>query len=146
MGILKATERVVIIMSIRTFYTRFRLVKPLAVLLNIKLSIIELEKAADKQIRYYSSGMKQRIKLAQAVFTDMPLLLLDEPCTNLDEKGYALYYNLIEQYCNGKTIIISSNDKNEYQFCKERINIIDYKQGAGKKNGEAAERTTPSAI
>jgi len=43
--------------------------------------------AADKQIRYFSSGMKQRLKLAQAIFSDVPVILLDEPCTNLDASG-----------------------------------------------------------
>jgi ABC-type multidrug transport system ATPase subunit len=91
------------------------------------ISIIGLEKSTNKQIRYYSSGMKQRVKLAQAIFTDTPLLLLDEPCTNLDENGYALYHELIEKYCAGKTIIVSSNDVNEYSFCSEKINISDFK-------------------
>ena len=91
------------------------------------LRIIGLEKAAQKQIRYYSSGMKQRIKLAQAIFSDCPLLLLDEPCTNLDEYGYSLYHQLIDQYANGKTIIVSSNDVNEYKFCTEKIYVPDHK-------------------
>ena len=91
------------------------------------IAIIGLEKSANKQIRYYSSGMKQRVKLAQAIFTDAPLLLLDEPCTNLDETGYALYHELIGKYCAGKTIIVSSNDVNEYSFCGEKINISNFK-------------------
>lgn len=91
------------------------------------LQIIGLEKAAHKQIRYYSSGMKQRIKLAQAVFSDCPLLLLDEPCTNLDEHGYSLYHHLIDRYTNEKTIIVSSNDLNEYKFCTEKIYVPDHK-------------------
>ena len=51
------------------------------------ISIIGLQEAINKQIRYYSSGMKQRVKLAQAIFSDTPFLLLDEPCTNLDTYG-----------------------------------------------------------
>ncbi|MGI8637500.1 MAG: ABC transporter ATP-binding protein, partial [Segetibacter sp.] len=72
------------------FHRKF---KPLITSLSIKeiLSLIGLEKASNKQIRYYSSGMKQRIKLAQAVFSDVPLMLLDEPCTNLDVAGFELY-------------------------------------------------------
>jgi ABC-type multidrug transport system ATPase subunit len=94
---------------------------------NDILTIVGLEKAANKQIRYYSSGMKQRVKLAQAIFTNTPLLLLDEPCTNLDVTGYELYHHLIENYCKEKTIIVSSNDENEYSFCSEKINVADYK-------------------
>jgi ABC-type multidrug transport system ATPase subunit len=91
------------------------------------VNVIGLEKAANKQIRYYSSGMKQRVKLAQAIFSNAPLLLLDEPCTNLDATGYELYHNLIKDYAKGKTVIVSSNDVNEYSFCKDVISIMDYK-------------------
>lgn len=91
------------------------------------LSIIGLEKAADKQIRYYSSGMKQRIKLAQAIFVDAPILLLDEPCTNLDKTGYDLYHQLIENFCSNKLVIVSSNDEMEMDFCREKLNILDWK-------------------
>lgn len=91
------------------------------------LYIIGLEKSANKQIRYYSSGMKQRVKLAQAIFTDTPILLLDEPCTNLDKTGYDLYHQLIENYCGNKLIIVSSNDENEIDFCEERLSILDWK-------------------
>ena len=90
------------------------------------LSVIQLEKAARKQIRYYSSGMKQRLKLAQAIFSNTPILLLDEPCTNLDENGYQLYYNLIDRYCKNRLLVVSSNEKAEYSFCKEIIDIKEF--------------------
>lgn len=93
-------------------------------------SILEetgLAKAAAKQIRYFSSGMKQRLKLAQAFFSDTPVLLLDEPTTNLDAEGIALYQSLIQKFGAGRLVIISSNDEQEYGFCKEVIRIGDYK-------------------
>jgi ABC-type multidrug transport system ATPase subunit len=103
--------------------------KPLLENIEIKeiLEIIGLTNAANKQIRYYSSGMKQRIKLAQAVFANVPVLLLDEPCTNFDSAGYELYYRLITDYCINKIIIVSSNDTNEFNFCKERISMLDFR-------------------
>lgn len=91
------------------------------------LAITGLQAAAHKQIRYYSSGMKQRVKLAQAVFSDTPLLLLDEPCTNLDETGYALYYELIEKYTAGRLVVVCSNEEKELRFCRQRVNVMDYK-------------------
>ena len=91
------------------------------------LSTIGLTQAAQKQIRYYSSGMKQRLKLAQAIFSDTPVVLLDEPCTNLDEPGFQLYYSLLNDFCQNRLVIVSSNDKAEYSFCREVINISDYK-------------------
>ena len=103
--------------------------KPLSAQHSIQemLSVIGLGTAAHKQIRYFSSGMKQRIKLAQAIFSNTPILLLDEPCTNLDDEGIRLYHQLIEKYCQGRLIIISSNDPQEFDFCKHRISILDYK-------------------
>ncbi len=94
---------------------------------------VGLEAAADKQIRFYSSGMKQRVRLAQALFTDTPIVLLDEPCTNLDEEGISLYRELIAQYAAGRLVIVSSNDAQEYEFCTEKINIMGYKSPHGQK-------------
>ncbi|OQP50996.1 ABC transporter ATP-binding protein [Niastella yeongjuensis] len=91
------------------------------------ISIIGLKAASHKQIRFYSSGMKQRVKLAQAIFSDVPCVLLDEPCTNLDAVGIELYHQLIRDYGNNRLIIVSSNDPQEYSFCTEMISIMDYK-------------------
>jgi len=92
------------------------------------ISILGLENAVNKQIRNYSSGMKQRVKLAQAIFSDVPVVLLDEPCTNLDSAGIQLYHNLINEYCKNRMVVVSSNDEVEFGFCKEKINLKDYKK------------------
>lgn len=91
------------------------------------ISILSLEKAIHKQIRYYSSGMKQRVKLAQCIFSDTAIVLLDEPCTNLDAVGIELYHQLITDHCKNRLVVVSSNDEVEYRFCEERVNIMDYK-------------------
>lgn len=88
---------------------------------------LQLEKASHKQIRYFSSGMKQRVKLAQALLSEVPLILLDEPLTNLDTEGIQTYYHLIEQYAGDRLVIVSSNDPQEYKFCEETLNIAQYK-------------------
>lgn len=92
------------------------------------ISIIGLEKAVHKQIRYYSSGMKQRVKLAQCILSDSMIVLLDEPCTNLDMAGINLYHSLIDKYCKLRLVVVSSNDEVEYRFCTQHININDYKR------------------
>ena len=92
------------------------------------ITTLGLEKAVNKQIRYYSSGMKQRVKLGQCIFSDTPLVLLDEPCTNLDAAGIELYHSLIENYCKDRLVVVSSNDEVEYQFCRSRINMNDFKK------------------
>jgi ABC-type multidrug transport system ATPase subunit len=91
------------------------------------IQLIGLENATHKQIRYFSSGMKQRLKLALAIFSTSPILLLDEPCNNLDKEGYALYKELIQKYAMHKLIIVGSNDPEEYTFCTQQINLMDYK-------------------
>ena len=108
------------------FHSKF---KPLIQSLGIEemLSIVGLENAINKQLRYFSSGMKQRLKLAQAFFSNTPVLLLDEPTTNLDADGIALYQSLISNYTKDKLVIVSSNVKEEYSFCEEVIEISDYK-------------------
>jgi len=97
------------------------------------IELVGLKAAADKQIRYFSSGMKQRLKLALAIFSDTPILLLDEPCSNLDKEGYALYQSMIAKYAMHKLIIVGSNDPAEYAFCNQHINLMDYKV-AGNNN------------
>jgi ABC-type multidrug transport system ATPase subunit len=97
------------------------------------IEMIGLKAATDKQIRYFSSGMKQRLKLALAIFSETPILLLDEPCSNLDKEGYALYHDLIRNYAMHKLIIIGSNDTQEYDYCTKHINLLDYKV-AGNNN------------
>ena len=87
------------------------------------LENVELSKAADKQIRYFSSGMKQRLKLAQAFFSNTSILLLDEPTSNLDKQGISLYHKLIHSYAANRLLIICSNDETEYSFCKEKLDL-----------------------
>lgn len=94
-------------------------------------SLIELSGLranADKPIRLFSSGMKQRAKLILAVMADCPLLLLDEPCSNFDAKAVAWYNDLIRSYAMHKTIIVCSNNvKEEFSFCSAQMNIEDFK-------------------
>ncbi len=92
------------------------------------LNKAQLQNAANKQIRFYSSGMKQRLKLAQAIFSNTSFVLLDEPCTNLDESGFNLYYDWVDNFCKNRLLIISSNDTNEYKFCNEQLNIQNFKK------------------
>jgi ABC-type multidrug transport system ATPase subunit len=108
------------------FHSRF---KPFLPSLDAKkiILLLGLEAAAHKQIRNFSSGMKQRVKLAQCILSDTSVVLLDEPCSNLDTKGIELYHNLIETFCKDRLVIVCSNDPVEYRFCEERVSIHDYK-------------------
>lgn len=91
------------------------------------IQITGLQTASHKPIADYSSGMKQRVKLAQAIFSDTPVLLLDEPCTNLDQQGVEQYRDWIEKYASDRMVIVASNDVREHFFCREQIVLEDYK-------------------
>lgn len=106
----------------------FSFKRPLAGMsINDIINLTGLQQAANKPIGDYSSGMKQRVKLAQAIFSDTPVLLLDEPCTNLDQQGVEQYRNWMEQYAANRLVIVASNDVREYFFCRQQISLEDYK-------------------
>jgi ABC-type multidrug transport system ATPase subunit len=87
---------------------------------------IELWDARKKQIRQFSSGMKQRAKLGQAFFSNVPVVLLDEPTSNFDTQGINLYHNLLDEMSRERLIIICSNEEQEIENCQFRLNIADY--------------------
>lgn len=91
------------------------------------IEYIGLEKSKHKLIEKFSSGMKQRVKLAQAFMSETPILLLDEPCTNLDEEGYNLYYKMIKDFTENRIVMVASNDEKETHFCEEKYFIKDFK-------------------
>jgi len=91
------------------------------------VDILQFSKHKNKEVRFFSSGMKQRLKLALALCSDTRLLLLDEPTTNLDNQGIAWYRQLIDTYANDRTLIIASNIEHDYDFCERQLNIMDFK-------------------
>jgi ABC-type multidrug transport system ATPase subunit len=91
------------------------------------MEILGLARSQDKALKYFSSGMKQRTKLVLACCTDSPLLLLDEPTSNLDKQGIDWYHELIRNFTSDKLVLVGSNQENEYSFCDNLIKITDYK-------------------
>jgi ABC-type multidrug transport system ATPase subunit len=111
------------------FHAQF---KPFFEGLDVKqmLALMQLEKAKNKQLKYFSSGMKQRVRLALAILSNTPLLLLDEPTSNLDKNAINWYQQLIQSYSANRLIIVASNQL-EYEyafFCKVIINVEDFKK------------------
>jgi ABC-type multidrug transport system ATPase subunit len=82
-----------------------------------------LEINPDKEIRNLSSGMKQRVKLALAFFTQSKVLLLDEPTANFDDRWKAWYLSLVKNDLQNRIVIICSNEKEEYDFVEEMLAI-----------------------
>lgn len=91
------------------------------------LAATALHPDPSKQIRNFSSGMKQRLKVALAVLADVPLLLLDEPTNNLDDNGIEWYLDLIKKYGGNRLIIVCSNVSHEYTFCTDKIAVTQFK-------------------
>jgi len=107
------------------FHTRFKPLRP-GLSAEELITLMYLEKSRHKLVRDFSSGMKQRLKLALALYADTPLLLLDEPTTNLDRTGVAWYQEHVRATLAGRTVLVSSNVPEEYDFCTEQVNIIDF--------------------
>lgn len=91
------------------------------------IQLLQLENSENKEIRYFSSGMKQRVKLALACCTNSPILMLDEPTSNLDSQGLSWYLEMIEEFSKNRLLLICSNQAHEYDFCDHHFNILDYK-------------------
>ena len=91
------------------------------------IELLNMENSATKQLKYFSSGMKQRVKLVLALCSDTPILLLDEPTSNLDEQGIDWYVSLINQFSNNRLVIVCSNQAHEYGFCDYQLKLSDFK-------------------
>ena len=95
-----------------------------------RLQLIELmglKRSEFKALKHFSSGMKQRVKLALAFCSDTEMILLDEPASNLDQQGLEWYLSLVKEFSADRMLIICSNQIQEYSFCKNQLNIADYK-------------------
>ena len=107
---------------------------------NGLIEILNFDKSRHKEIRFFSSGMKQRLKLALAICSDSPILLLDEPTTNLDAQGVAWYRQLMSRFTvdggnpdsfgkgGNRLTIVASNTEHDYDFCDKMLNIEDFKK------------------
>ncbi|HYG37806.1 MAG TPA: ATP-binding cassette domain-containing protein [Cytophagales bacterium] len=104
------------------FHFHFKFKKPLLGL-NEFAERSRLASALNKQIKFFSSGMKQRLKLGLSFFSDCEVLFLDEPTSNLDSQGVEWYKEEVSKLIGKKMIFICSNQKHEYDFCKNILNI-----------------------
>ncbi|WP_349681460.1 ABC transporter ATP-binding protein [Sphingobacterium sp. UBA5996] len=92
------------------------------------ISLLGLEHALDREIRFFSSGMRQRVKLVLACCSASSLVMLDEPTSNLDSSGEEWYLTLIDRTkLKSRILVVCSNQKKEYEFCDEHISILDFK-------------------
>jgi heme ABC exporter ATP-binding subunit CcmA len=86
---------------------------------------VGLNENANKTCRNYSSGMKQRLKLVQALLHNPPLLLLDEPGCNLDSNGMKIVEDIIFEHRQLGMTVIASNEKREVDYAQHAINLSE---------------------
>ena len=108
------------------FHSRF---KPFKNGLSFKdfEDFIQLPHASGKTLRHFSSGMKQRVKLGLAFMSDVPVIFLDEPTTNLDVPGINWYLDHVVHHTQNQLVLHGSNVKQEYEFCKNIISVSAFK-------------------
>ena len=99
---------------------------PASITLEFLEEFIDLQPGRTKLIKNYSSGMRQKIKLGFALLSERPVLLLDEPTTNFDEKAKEWFFDKLKNQ-REKLLIIASNEGREIDFCTESISISDFK-------------------
>lgn len=114
------------------FHFKFKKLRKLQDLEHF-LQRVNLLNAKDKQIKNFSSGMKQRLKLGLAFYSNSPIILLDEPTSNLDEEGINWYQKILSEEKTDRIVIISSNQSYEYEQSDESVNILSYKASIKKQ-------------
>ncbi|MBQ0041524.1 MAG: ABC transporter ATP-binding protein [Clostridiales bacterium] len=88
------------------------------------LRLVGLTDAADKKIKTYSGGMKQRLGIAQAVLNNPKILVLDEPTAGLDPKERVRFRNLIAELGNDRIVILSTHIVSDVEQIADRILMI----------------------
>lgn len=109
------------------FHTRFKLLRANIAAQEVA-GIAYLETALDKPLLHFSSGMKQRLKLALAILSDTPLLLLDEPASNLDAQAIEWYQKLLAEHLGARTLVVASNRQTaEHGMCEAVLDVTAFK-------------------
>ncbi len=112
--------------NLREFFQHISVFRKLKLQIDDIITLSELQASEKKPLKYFSSGMRQRVRLLQAILDTAPILLLDEPTSNLDAKAIQWYQELVNKYCAKKTIIVFSNAQpQDYSFCSKIIHLSD---------------------
>jgi heme exporter protein A len=88
-----------------------------------RLDLVGLSEAADRRVGAFSTGMKQRLKLAFSVLFDPPILLLDEPMLGLDSDGRAAVERIIDERRQAGVVVLASNDRRDFLAPEQTITL-----------------------
>lgn len=109
------------------FLNTYQQLRPLRVRPLALLQAAYLENATSKPIAHFSSGMKQRLRLALALYSEADILLLDEPTSNLDQEGVSWFQKLLREERNGRSLVIGSNyQPEELTLIEHELHLKDY--------------------
>lgn len=95
--------------------------------INSLLEKVNLYGRRNDEVKNFSSGMKQRVKLAFAIINSPRLLLMDEPRTNLDTEGVDLVYGVAEEQKKNGILVIATNEPEDTSLCGKVVSVEDFK-------------------
>lgn len=95
--------------------------------INFYLNKVNMFERRNDVIRTYSTGMKQKLKIAFALMNQPEILILDEPGSNLDKEGADLIRDICDEQKQKGILILATNNEREKEYCNEVISIEDYK-------------------
>ncbi len=96
--------------------------------LKSHLQFVGLYERRNDEVKAYSSGMKQKLKIAFSLLNEPELLLLDEPRSNLDRDGISIIEKIAEGQKEKGVLIIATNDEDDLKLCEMKINIEEHKK------------------
>ena len=105
---------------------------------NELLEVVGLSNVANKKVKTFSGGMKQRVGIAQALLNNPGILILDEPTAGLDPKERVRFRNLISSLAENRIVILSTHIVSDVEYIANEILIM--------KNGELIQHGSPEEI
>ena len=110
------------------FIAKARMLKNAASRIEDVLDQVQMLHRADDMVSTFSSGMLQRVRIASALLSDPPVLLLDEPTATLDVRGVKMVRQIVDRALeNGRIVLVATNEPDEAATCEHSLNVEDFR-------------------